>query len=245
MGLWACGSGTAPVKDVGPTGTGGTGQPTLPSNPPPDPKPTSSGTQTGGEGEQLNCGNGPRGWVVVDESLPFEGTFTGQLLLGSGVGSWKSARLSLAQQGEVRAPVYDADAGSIARQCAEGRLVDANWSLSLDGLLEVTQRVSVGYSTDGRGAFGAVLDLPDAQVLATAPTPQAFRDAGDGPGYAGWADAGDGGSARPPSEDGPVRLSLYNQLDSPTSVRLQLMWTCGNCGTNRVGLSLADGTLTR
>jgi hypothetical protein len=244
---WACSDAPTPSGDS-PGAAGETGTPDLREPCADCAAPTLDvseplGTQTGGEGEQMYCGEERPRWELIDEPVALEGTYAGLVRLASGASS--PARLTLSDHGPVSAAVYAADAPNVA-ECGRVRRAELTWTLSVEGALEIAARMRLDYSTRGTGELGDVFDLAALQLFVPAPTPQDFRNAGGAPPPSNFAgDAGDGG-IEPVAEstEGPVQVSLYGGMAGDT-VQLQAMWFCSNCGTNRVGLPLADGKLER
>ncbi len=183
------------------------------------------GTQTGGEGEAVYCGEGPPNWQPVPESIPFRTRYAGRLELDGG--GTASTELSLSNLGAVYALELAADAGLDA-SCAEGRQGDLDWELRVEGVLQAGQSARVVYSEGYRGELGDTFDLAELGLQQQPPTADDFRAAGD---PAPWAPG-----------DGPVRVDVYLHLGDATA-NIELRWSCWSCGSSRVALPLAKGTL--
>jgi hypothetical protein len=244
---WACSDAATPSGDspgaAGNPGAPEVGEPCADCTAPTPDVSEPLGTQTGGEGEQMYCGEERPRWELVDEPVPLEGTYVGLVRLASGGSS--PARLTLSDHGPVSAAMYAADAPNVV-ECGRARLTELDWTLSVEGVLEFAERRQLVYSTRGTGELGDLFDLAALQLFVPSPTPQDFRNAGGAPPPSNFAgDAGDGG-IEPGAEptEGPVGLNLHAAITGDAA-QLQVMWACWNCGTNRVGLPLADGTLAR
>jgi len=219
-GLWGCESTEATAPGGAPPGNslGGTSTTT------PEPGPI-EGTQTGGEGEAIYCGEDPPIWRPVPESVPFPTHYAGRLDLDGG-GS-VSAELTLSNLGAVYALELPADAG-FHSGCSEGRQGALDWALNVDSVLHVGRTDLVVYSAGYRGELGDTFELSDVGLQLEPPTPDDFRAAGN---PAPWAPG-----------DGPVRVDVYLHLGDATA-GVELRWSCWSCGSSRVALPLASGSL--
>jgi hypothetical protein len=215
-GLWGCTSTeAAPQGEVETTSS---------SSDSPEPA-LIEGTQTGGEGEAVYCGEGAPNWQPVPETIPFPTHYAGRLELDGG-GS-VATELSLSNLGAVYALELAADAGLDA-SCAEGRQGELDWALNVEGVLQAGQSARVVYSEGYRGELGDTFDIDELGLQQEPPTADDFRAAGD---PAPWAPG-----------DGPVRIDVYLHLGDATA-NIELRWSCWSCGSSRIALPLAKGTL--
>lgn len=183
------------------------------------------GTQTGGEGGQPYCGEGPPSWVPVAETIPFPGHYAGRLELEGG-GS-VAAELSLSNLGTVYALALD-PSQTVHQQCGTSRQGELDWALSVDGVLRAALHERVVYSAGYRGWLGERFELSEVGMQLPPPTVEEFR-AANGP--APWAPG-----------DGPVRVEIDLQVGDATA-EVELRWSCTSCDSARVALPLARGTL--
>jgi hypothetical protein len=219
-GLWGCATTdtSAPSGPLLGTGLEDTSTAT------PEPGPI-EGTQTGGEGEAIYCGEDPPNWLPVTESVPFPTHYAGRLDLDGG-GS-VSAELTLSNLGAVYALEVPADAG-FHPGCSDGRQGELDWALNADGVLHAGRTDLVVYSAGYRGELDHTFELSEVGLQLEPPTPEDFRAAGM---PAPWAPG-----------DGPVRIDVYLHLGDATA-GVELRWSCWSCGSSRIALPLASGML--
>lgn len=198
---------------------------TPPSSVTTTPASTPMGTQTGGEGGQPYCGEGPPSWVPVAETIPFPGRYAGRIELEGG--DSVLAELSLSNLGTVYALELD-PTETVNESCATGRQGELDWQLHVDGVLSAAQHERVVYAAGYRGRLGQTFELAEVGMQLQPPSVEEFR-AANGP--APWAPG-----------DGPVRVEIALHLGDATA-ELELRWSCTSCDSAREALPLATGTL--